>query len=441
MEILFRSALIPRGGRLVARDVVVEGGVVARVTGPGSISPVGRTGGGPACHGSTGGFDNAAGRAAGIIEAEGRVLVPAFVDPHVHVREPGFDHKEDWETCSKAALKGGASCIFDMPNNKIPVNRCGLLLEKKAIAIRKSYVDFGLYVALTDDNGRALLEAPIQSEICGIKVYMAETTGKIIAGSENALLDAFRQPKPVLFHTGGGEGLSRALSVYEKASTAYPHPPPFYACHISTADELAILRRAKRRFLRVYAEVAPHYLLLEAGTYKGFPGVLPPLSSQSDVDALWGGVEDGTIDTLGTDHAPHTVEEKRMPKPPSGFPGLETAMPLMLGAFAQRNLPLKRLFELSSKNTRRIFMSDHGGPPDRAGEADWIHQGMSADLALFEEGEFIIGADGYATKCGWSPFEGWSAAYKVSVTVVGGVVAYENGAFSKPPIRCVSGKT
>jgi dihydroorotase len=138
MEILFRSALIPRGGRLVARDVVVEGGVVARVTGPGSISPVGRTGGGPACHGSTGGFDNAAGRAAGIIEAEGRVLVPAFVDPHVHVREPGFDHKEDWETCSKAALKGGASCIFDMPNNKIPVNRYGLLLEKKAIAIRKS---------------------------------------------------------------------------------------------------------------------------------------------------------------------------------------------------------------------------------------------------------------------------------------------------------------
>jgi dihydroorotase len=412
--VLLEGVSMPGGGRIVQRDVVVDRGVVASITEPGATLSH-RSGNGGEWR---------------VIKGEGCILIPAFVDPHVHVREPGYDHKEDWETCTRAALKGGAACIFDMPNNKVPVDGYEHLMEKKRIALDKSYVDFGLYIALTETNHETIAERRIQREICGVKVYMAETTGRIMAGSERALLSVFRQPKPVLVHTGGEDGLSRVLSLYEKASLRVSELPVLYICHVSTVEDISLIREGKKRFRGLLAEVTPHHLLLEKDSYRGYPAVLPPLSGRRDIDVLWEAVADGTVDTLGTDHAPHTVEEKKRENPPSGFPGLETAFPLMLGVFRERGFPLSRLIELTSAKARVIFAGDSGGG---------IWEGARADFALFEEREWTVGEEEYVTKCGWSPFEGWKIGYRTVLTMVGGTICFERERYRRPEVRCLCG--
>jgi dihydroorotase len=355
-------------------------------------------------------------------------LLPAAVDPHVHVREPGYDYKEDWETCSRAALKGGVCAIFDMPNNKEPVTRRSGLLQKKSIALKKSLVDFGLYVALTDGNIDEIGKREVQELVCGVKVYMAQTTGGLLVRSETALIGIFGQPKPVLVHTGGPEGLSRILYYYTKAKGRFGALPVLYLCHVSTREELSLVEGAKREFSSLRAEVTPHHLLLHRKNFKEYESVLPNLGTPEDAESLWEGVARGTIDVMGTDHAPHTLEEKKRASPPSGFPGLETAFPLLMTAFKERGLPASRLVRFTSQAVRELYHLHDGN----------ISPGNRADCVLFEEGEWIVGSGGYETKCQWSPFDGTKTRYRTSATVVGGKVVYRDGVFTTHRVRFIT---
>jgi dihydroorotase len=402
---LFKSTMIPQDGSWLKRDVIIKDGRVAEVS-----EHIG----------------SARTEKGELQEAEGGYLLPALVDPHVHVREPGYDYKEDWETCSKAALKGGFCAIFDMPNNKIPVVNYETILEKKSIALKRSYVDFGLYIALTDENIEETMKEHVQREICGIKVYLAHTTGGLLVQSEKALLNVFGQPKPVLVHTGGAQGLEKILFFYKKASEKVPDLPVLYICHVSTAVEVKLLRKWKKQLPNILAEVTPHHLFLNSENYASYDAVLPPLASPEDSGSLWQGIADGVIDIFGTDHAPHTLEEKRNPNPPSGFPGLETALPLLVESCIDGRISLADLIRVTSGTARSLFGIGNGE----------IVQGQRADCVLMEEGSFVVGEDGYATKCGWSPFNGWKTRYRPIVTVTGGTVAYRNGNFFKKDIRC-----
>lgn len=348
-----------------------------------------------------------------------RYLVPAGVDPHVHVREPGYSYKEDWSTCSRAALRGGCTAILDMPNNRVPVTDLDSLKKKKKIALRKSLVDFGLYVALTEKNGEELANPRLQACICGVKVYYAQTTGNILVSSDQAILHAFRQPSPVLVHTGGAEGLDRLLYLYRKARNSSPHTPVLYICHVSTGEEVAAIRRAKQDHPGLRAEASPHHLFLTAGEYTGPYRVLPPLGTEMDREALWEGIEDGTIDALGSDHAPHTFEEKSSPQPPAGFPGLETALPLLFDACMRGRLTLPRFVDLTSGATAALF-----DLPSRQ-----ITEGGQASFVIMEETDYRVGEEGYSSKCGWSPFHGWKLGYRPVVTAQRGSVAYSGGRF------------
>lgn len=403
--IVLKNVLIPHREQWIKRDVIIQKGIYREISESLDERPL---------------------NDVRVIQGDERYLLPAFIDPHVHVREPGFDYKEDWLTCSRAALKGGASSIFDMPNNKIPVINYPGVKEKSEIAILKSYVNFGLYAALTDNNIDELKSAGIQESVCGIKIYLTRTTGDITVTSGNALLNVFSQPKPVLVHTGGIEGLEKIHVFYEKALKRFTAVPVLYICHVSTGGEVAFLRKWKKKSPSILAEVTPHHLFLNKDDYTGLKGVLPPLSAEKDVEALWEGVTDGTIDLLGTDHAPHTVEEKRGRVPPSGFPGLETAFPLLLNAFKNRRLSLKSLLRMTSGSAGRLF---------KMGIRDGVLEGGKADCTLFEEGEFRTGEDGYETKCGWSPFHGWALAYKPVLTIVNGYIAYDKGRFYRPPVK------
>jgi dihydroorotase-like cyclic amidohydrolase len=227
-------------------------------------------------------------------------------------------------------------------------------------------------------------------------------------------------------HTGGYEGLERILCFYSRAGETTSELPVLYICHVSKGEEIKLLKKWKKKYPSIMIEVTPHHLFLNRNDYGGLPGVLPPLESRKDVDALWEGIQDGTVDTLGTDHAPHTVVEKSGENPPSGFPGLETAIPLLLTAWKNRRLTLKALLRLTSENAGRLFnLSDR----------TFIKSGLQADCAVFSEGSYVTGEDGYETKCGWSPFHGEVLNYKTVLTAVRGRAAYDNGRFYKPDLK------
>ncbi|MGQ9615048.1 MAG: dihydroorotase [Spirochaetota bacterium] len=402
--IVFKKVRIPRGDFWLPVDVVVAGGLYAHIGKPGGVRVREK---------------------ARIVEGEGMYLIPAPIDPHVHVREPGDDYKEDWVTCSKSALKGGIGTIFDMPNNRVPIVDSRTLMEKREIALKKSFSHFGLYIALTDKNGSELMDPLVQTGICGVKVYMHLTTGDLLVKSEDALMLAFEQPRPVLFHTGGPEGLERVLYLYKKAFQTHNSLPVIYLCHLSTVEEVRLIRKWKREYSNIVAEVTPHHLFLTHESYRGYRGVLPPLAGQSDVEALWEGIKDGNIDILGSDHAPHTIEEKQSMEPPAGFPGLETSLPLIFQAHMDGKLSLGDFSRLMRGKAIEIF---------NLKEERIIQEGGRADCVVMEEGEFSVGDGGYETKCGWSPFHGWRLRWKPVMTLLNGNVVYERGVFFKYPV-------
>jgi len=284
--ILMKGINIPRRGRWVKRDVLVSGGIYRAVEEAGGISGL-----------------RDAETIEGQVHGRERFVVPGAVDPHVHVREPGFTYKEDWETCSKAALRGGFSMIYDMPNNRKPITGLAALREKKEIALEKSLVDFGLYIALTEQNAGSIGTLSLSPDVCGIKVYASQTTGDILVESENALLNVFEQPKPVLVHTGGVDGLQKILAAYQSASVRNIHLPALYLCHTSTEDEVRIIKKWKKRYPGIIAEVTPHHLFLNEKTYTGPKRVLPPLAKKSDNEALFDAV---WISRARDGHFPYT---------------------------------------------------------------------------------------------------------------------------------------
>ncbi len=411
--ILMKDINVPERGRWVRRDVLVSGEIYSAIEDPGSISEFVNE---EIIHGQVGGRK--------------RYVVPGAVDPHVHVREPGFSYKEDWETCSRAALRGGFSMIYDMPNNKKPVVDAASLFEKKKIALEKSLVEFGLYIALTEQNAGSIGILSSSSGVCGVKVYAAQTTGDILVESEEAFVHAFSQPKPVLVHTGGADGLQKVLAAYKTSSGRNGRLPVLYLCHTSTEDEVRIIRKWKKKYPGIIVEVTPHHLFLNQTNYTGPKRVLPPLARESDNEALFDAVRDGTIDVLGTDHAPHTLEEKHKKKPPAGFPGLETALSLLFTAHANGRLNLKSVLRLTSEKASGLFTPN---------VCLQVHTGCRASCTILEEGEFVVGEDGYSTKCGWSPFEGWRVKLRPVITLVAGRIAFKHGFFHRHPVHSLCG--
>ena len=395
--IILKDVNIPYNGKWKRQDVAIENGIYNEISD--SISPVIEDG-----------------QINKIVSSDYEsYLLPAMIDPHVHVREPGFDYKEDWSSCSKAALKGGVSTIIDMPNNKIPVDDLTKLKHKDDIAQSKSYVNYGLYIALTDKNAEEISEGLFDNYICGIKIYMAKTTGNLLVESPKTIKKALLQSKPVLVHAGGEKGLLKLMGVVEEVYNKYGRIPIVYICHISTVEEINILKYYKKKFSNIIGEVTPHHLFLTQDKYDGPPGVLPALGNKEDQKALWDSLIDGTINVIGTDHAPHTLAEKKSDNPPSGFPGLETALPLLFDSLVDGKLSLNRLIEVTSGTAAKIFsIRGYNG----------IEKGKQANCTLIIEKSWKVGEDGYQTKCNWSPFEAKKLKIKIYLTIVNGDVSF-----------------
>lgn len=359
------------------------------------------------------------------IDGKPLTILPALIDPHVHFRVPGGEHKEDWRTAARAAIQGGVTTVCDMPNNHPPCTTDERLEAKKELIDKQlQEVDIPLryHLYFGADQGHLEQIPLVQEKVCALKIFMGCSTGGLVIESDEALDEAFHRAREagmlVAVHAEDEALLREAKKKYpitndpalhsklrpreaairatEKAlHLCEKYHTPLYLLHMSTKEELQLVKKAKKSGLPVFVEVTTHHLFLTEEDYKTFGTLVqmnPPLRTLEDQEALWEGIRDGTIDTIGTDHAPHTLEEKRLPfgQAPSGIPGVETLLPLMLDAVFRGRLTLKRLLELTRYNSEKIFFL----PP----HPDVV----LVDLNLEKE----VREEELASKCGWTPYRG-----------------------------------
>lgn len=348
-----------------------------------------------------------------VIDIGGKYVIPGAIDAHVHFREPGMEHKEDFYTGSKAAAKGGITTFIDMPNTKPPTITVEALDEKRKLA-RKSVTNFGFHFGASVDNN--IEEIKNAQNIASVKVFMNVSTGKMLIEDEELLKDVFRNAKFVSVHAEG-DMVTKAI----KFNKDYGHG--LYLCHVTLKSEIAAIRSAKDEGEKVYAEVAPHHLFLsEEDDKSAFTKMLPSLKSKKDQEALWEAIDEGIVDTIGTDHAPHRSEEKNQQEFPYGVPGVETMLPLLFDAVNKGRLTLDRVIELCCNNPAKIFKIKNKGFLKEEYDADLVVVDM--DLEKEVNGGEII------SKCKWSPFTGRKLKGWPIMTIVGGNVVFKNNKVS-----------
>lgn len=340
--------------------------------------------------------------------------LPGLVDPHVHLREPGATHKEDWDSGSAAALAGGFSAVLAMPNTQPPVTDAEAFSLTRQAAQRKARCDYAQYLGAGPDNAAELAE--LAPRAAGLKMYLDQTYGQLRLDDMalwGAHFAAWPPGMPIVAHAEG-----RTLAAVILFSALYDRA--VHLAHVSLQEEILLIRQAKEKGLKVTCEVTPHHLLLTREDIpslgEGRSEVRPRLASAVDRQALWDNLE--VIDCFATDHAPHTLAEKEGPNPPPGFPGLETALALLLTAVHDGRLTFDDLLARMHTNPRRIFHL-----PEQP--ETWID--------VDPEARWEIQARDMFSRCGWTPFEGWRVCGKVLRVVLRGQEAYRDGQVLAPP--------
>ncbi len=393
-----------------------------------------------------------AGRARTRINAIGKFVMPGVIDTHVHFRDPGHAQKETWETGSRAAASSGVTTVLDMPNTKPPTIKRKALRSKRKRAAANSRVNFGLWAGATADNIDDL-NAMVDDGACGIKIFMGNSTGTLMVPPE-ALQRIFEETRGLIgVHAEDEEELRRAASEYQDIENPQHHlmrpesaavaavrrlielvratERHVHVCHLSTAEEVHLLDPIGGR-LPITVEVCPHHLFLSVESHGELGNRVkcnPPVRPELDRRSLWTAVKRGRIDTIGSDHAPHTLEEKKSSywEAPSGIPGVETTFPLIMGAVQHGKLSLERMVDLLSERPAQIFGLKKKGR---------IEAGADADLVLFTEGQAhrLTNAD-LLCQVGWSPYVGREVAPKPDLVLVGGNIIARSGVIVDDEVR------
>ena len=339
------------------------------------------------------------------------IQLPGLIDPHVHFREPGQTHKEDWDTATQAALAGGFTMVLAMPNTKPPIFDAETLELALNAAKQKARCDYAQFVGAGPDN--ADIVPSLADKAAGLKMYLDSTFGELRLNDMTLWKPHFEKyPKqyPIVVHAESRSMAAAILfaAIYER---------PIHIAHVSLKEEILLIKAAKEKGIKVTCEVTPHHLFLSKDDipaishgHAGRGEVRPRLATKEDVDVLWQNMD--VIDCFATDHAPHTLEEKDSENPPPGFPGLETALPLLLTAIHDKRLKIEDIIAKMYTNPRKIFSLP--GQPET-----WIE--------VDENVEYEIKAANQFTRCGWTPFEGWKVKGRVTRVVLRGRDAFKDG--------------
>ena len=360
-----------------------------------------------------------------IIDVERKVIMPGVIDVHTHMREPGVTYKEDFGTGSRACAKAGITTFYDMPNTVPTTTTLENLLNKKELARKKSIVNFGIHFGGSKNNNISeIREVLAKKEVNTVKIFMNVTTGEMLIEDDEILKGVFQNSGLVLVHAEN-EMIDKAIGLNQKYGKG------LYVCHIPSAEELKKVIEAKKdsrlnnEMHPIYAEVTPHHLFLNeeiresSERNKMLLRMKPELRKKSDNEFLWKAVNEGLIDTIGTDHAPHLIEEK-LEKVTFGMPGVETSLALMLNAYNEGRIKLSAIQKLMCENPAKIMKIAGRGK---------LKEGYYADVIVVDtEKEWIAGVDDtLESKCGWTPYENWKLKGKNIMTVVNGEIIYENG--------------
>jgi len=374
-----------------------------------------------------------------VMELEGKCVMAGGIDAHVHFREPGLTHKADMETESRAAAAGGVTFVMDMPNTNPPTITAQALKDKIDLAKGRTAGKIAFHIGATNSNSDEICrlvcegdkEAGITPEdIAGVKVFMGSSTGNMLVDSGNSLDRLFAiKEKPVLVHCEDEktikDNLAKATEKYgedipftehenirsrsacikssiKALEMAIKHRTRLVLCHISTKEEMEMVRAAKLSNPAIVAETSCNYLWFSNEDYERLGSKAkcnPSIKTPQDREALRRGLAEGLIDTIGSDHAPHLLSEKdnKYGKAPSGLPTIQQSLPVLLTIAKQDDIPLTRIASVFSEKASEIYGLDTGK----------IAKGYAADLVIFDKDkEFTVKAEDQKGKCGWTPYEG-----------------------------------
>ncbi|MBR3698655.1 MAG: dihydroorotase [Bacteroidales bacterium] len=391
---------------------------------------------------------------AAVIDATGKYLIPGIIDEHVHFREPGLTHKADIHTESRAAVAGGVTSFMDMPNTVPQTTTQELLQQKFDLAAQNSLANYSFYLGATNDNLEEVAKTD-PKRVCGVKLFMGSSTGNMLVDKNEVLVRLFREsPCLIAAHCedemtihantvrckdliAKGEIIPDASihplvrtmeACYESSAKAVDMAEKFgarlHVMHISTRKELSLFKNGiPLKDKKITAETCPHYLWFTDHDYETKSFAIkcnPAIKASWDRDALRNALRDGLIDTIGTDHAPHLLEEKMTDDyftSKSGFPSIQHSLQVMLECGV--DLPL--LVQLMCHNPAVLYCIEGRG---------FIHEGYHADLALVDMSHReVISNATELSKCGWTPYDGMTVHSHVTHTFVNGNLVYENGVF------------
>ena len=387
-----------------------------------------------------------------VINLNDKIILPGIIDTHVHFREPGLTHKADFHTESRAAAAGGITTVFDMPNVIPQTTSVQAWNEKKKIAEQKSMVNFALYLGATNSNLKELEKADY-SLIPGIKIFMGSSTGNMLVDKEEIISRFFSLDKQILIHSEDENTIKANLEYTKKQfgedipiymhstirskeaciistkkalDIATKHNTKLHILHVSTPEEIDLITEAKKTNPNITTEVVINHLYFDTSHYEKLGTLVkfnPAVKSPEDRQKLQKALNSNKIDTIATDHAPHTLQEKQNPylKAPSGVPMIQHSLQAVFELYKKGYLTLEQIAEKMAHNPAKIFKIKNRG---------FIREGYFADLTVIDpDAGITVNKDNILYKCGWSPMEGYTFHSKVYMTIINGNIVYRNGEF------------
>ncbi|WP_308574490.1 amidohydrolase family protein [uncultured Fusobacterium sp.] len=387
--------LVVENNQEIIRDILIEDGVITKID------------------------ENIQAEGHEIVDAQSNYVLPGIIDVHTHMRDPGLTHKEDFTSGSKACARGGVTTFIDMPNT-IPVTVTETaLMDKKDMMVGRAYVDYGFHFGGSKkDNSEEIKK--VLDKVASTKIFLNMSTGDMLIENEKVVENIFRESKIISVHAEEGM-VEKAIEFCKK------YDKELYLCHLSKASEIELLREAKAEGVKVFGEVTPHHLFLNVDDVnatersKMLLRMKPELKEKSDNEALWKALADGTLDSIGTDHAPHLIEEK-LAKLTYGVPSVENSLEMMLNGVKENRITFERLIEVMCKNPAKIFKIKNKGD---------IAVGYDGDLVIVDINDNSpIKDDKVITKANWTPFENCNRGGRVLTTILRGEIVYNKGNFN-----------
>ena len=379
-----------------------------------------------------------------VFDASSKIVLPGIIDTQVHFREPGSTDREDLESGSRAAVLGGVTSVFEMPNTNPPTSNLVEFDKKLDLAKNRMHCNYAFYFGATPENVDQLAKLKGLKGCCGVKLFAGSSTGKLLVDKEEDIEKVISQSDRIVSIHSEDEEILNLRKKFIKEDDVHSHPEwrnnecaisstrrvvkiaerynkQIHVLHVTTKDEVDFLAMHKKN---VTFEITPQHLTLYApscydklGTYAQMN---PPIRKKEHYDRLWVAIKNSVVDILGSDHAPHSKvdKNKKYPESPSGMPGVQTILPIMLNHINNEKLSLEQLIKLMCENPCRIFGIQNKG---------YIKEGFDADLTIVDMNkEQIIKNEMMASKCGWTPFNNMAIkGFPVATIINGKIVMYE----------------